>query len=91
MDKDDNLGIIGTVPNVQADNKWHHAEFDLYGCDVTITDSCTGELDILDVGLLIAGAVLSFWPLMLPANLAGAAIVALVIWRTRRRGQAVPA
>ena len=29
-DNDNSLGIIGTVPEVITDNKWHHAEIDLY-------------------------------------------------------------
>ncbi len=29
-DNDNSLGIIGSVPEVITDNKWHHAEFDLY-------------------------------------------------------------
>ncbi len=29
-DTDNNIGYIGRVPNVQADGKWHHADFDLY-------------------------------------------------------------
>ncbi len=29
-DNDNNVGVIGQVPNVRADNEWHHAEFDLY-------------------------------------------------------------
>lgn len=29
-DNNDNLGVIGEVPNVQTDGHWHHAEFDLY-------------------------------------------------------------
>jgi len=30
MDNDNNLHRIGVVPDVQADDQWHHAEFDLY-------------------------------------------------------------
>jgi hypothetical protein len=29
-DTDNNLGYIGTVPQVVDDNQWHHAEFNLY-------------------------------------------------------------
>ena len=29
-DNDNNLGVIGTVPNVTTDGEWRHAEFDLY-------------------------------------------------------------
>ncbi len=29
-DNDNNLGVIGSVPNVKADNEWHHAEINLY-------------------------------------------------------------
>ncbi|MEI6500376.1 MAG: hypothetical protein WCP21_05035, partial [Armatimonadota bacterium] len=29
-DNDDDLGVIGEVPNVQADNQWHVASFNLY-------------------------------------------------------------
>jgi hypothetical protein len=30
MDNDNDLGVIGTVPNVQPDNQWHVASFNLY-------------------------------------------------------------
>lgn len=29
-DNDNNLGVIGSVPEVKRDGEWHHAEFDLY-------------------------------------------------------------
>ncbi|MFQ6098576.1 MAG: hypothetical protein ACE5O2_12690, partial [Armatimonadota bacterium] len=29
-DNDNNLGTIGEVPDLQRDNQWHHAEFNLY-------------------------------------------------------------
>lgn len=30
MDNDSELGVVGTVPNVQADDKWHTTSFNLY-------------------------------------------------------------
>jgi formate/nitrite transporter FocA (FNT family) len=44
-----------------------------------------GPIGILEICLLIAGAVLAYWPLMLLANLAGAALVVLVMVWTRMK------
>ncbi|MFO7948067.1 MAG: tetratricopeptide repeat protein [Armatimonadota bacterium] len=30
LDNDSNIGVIGTIPDIVADNRWHHAEFNLY-------------------------------------------------------------
>lgn len=57
--------------------------FGIYATNALIQMYSEGPIGILEIGVLIAGAVLAFWPLMLLANIAGAALVILIIGWTR--------
>jgi TRAP transporter 4TM/12TM fusion protein len=57
--------------------------FGIYATNALIQMYSEGPIGVLEIGVLIAGAALAFWPLMLLANIAGAALVILIIGWTR--------
>jgi len=59
--------------------------FGIYATNALIQMYSEGPIGILEICLLIAGAALAYWPLMLLANIAGAALVILVIVWTRTK------
>lgn len=59
--------------------------FGIYATNALIQRYSEGPIGVIEVCALVAGAALAYWPLMMVANLAGAALVAGVIWRTRRK------
>ncbi|MBO6561162.1 MAG: TRAP transporter fused permease subunit [Nisaea sp.] len=59
--------------------------FGIYATNALIQMYSEGPIGILEICLLIAGAALAYWPLMLLANLAGAALVVLVMVWTRMK------
>jgi TRAP transporter 4TM/12TM fusion protein len=55
--------------------------FGIYATNALIQMYSEGPIGILEIGALIAGATLAFWPLMLTANILGASIIiAVIIW-----------
>lgn len=64
--------------------------FGIYATNALIQMYSEGPIGILEIVALIAGAVLAFWPMMLIANLAGAAlIIGVIAWtRTKYKRQA---
>ena len=69
------------------------ALFGIYAINSIIQFYSEGPIGLIDVGLLVAAIILSFWPLMLVANSIGAILVIFVILRSRRKGhqkQALP-
>jgi TRAP transporter 4TM/12TM fusion protein len=63
--------------------------FGIYATNCLIQRYSEGPVGILEIVALVAGAVLAFWPLNLLANLTGAAIVLLVIFRTKAKTKAL--
>lgn len=59
--------------------------FGIYAFNALIQRYSEGPIGILEAIALTAGAVLAFWPLTLALNLAGAALVILAVWLSRRR------
>ncbi|MCR9072555.1 MAG: TRAP transporter fused permease subunit [Alphaproteobacteria bacterium] len=57
--------------------------FGIYATNAVIQWYSEGPVGILEICALVGGATLAFWPLMLPANLAGAALIVLVVVWTR--------
>ncbi|MEM9344056.1 MAG: TRAP transporter fused permease subunit [Pseudomonadota bacterium] len=57
--------------------------FGIYATNALIQRYSEGPIGILEIAALVAGACLAFWPLNLLANLGGAALVILVILRSR--------
>lgn len=69
------------------------ALFGIYAINSIIQFYSEGPIGLIDVGLLVAASILSFWPLMLVANSVGAILVLFVMLRSRRKGhqqQALP-
>ena len=69
------------------------ALFGIYAINSIIQFYSEGPIGVIDVGLLVAASILSFWPLMLVANSVGAILVLFVMLRSRRKGhqqQALP-
>ena len=62
------------------------ALFGIYAINSIIQFYSEGPIGLIDVGLLVAAIILSFWPLMLVANSIGAILVIFVILRSRRKG-----
>ena len=63
------------------------ALFGLYAFNALVQRYSEGPLNIFHMLALVVGGALSFWPLNLMANLAGAAIIVWVVVQTRTRGQ----
>ncbi|MEO0820637.1 MAG: TRAP transporter fused permease subunit [Pseudomonadota bacterium] len=61
--------------------------FGIYATNALIQCHSEGPLGWIDYAALVIGAGLAFWPLELIANLAGAALVAFVVLRSRARTQ----
>jgi TRAP-type uncharacterized transport system fused permease subunit len=59
--------------------------FGIYATNALIQMYSEGPIGILEIGALIAGAALAFWPLMLAANIVGAAVVIMVIIWSRMK------
>ncbi len=66
------------------------ALFGIYATNALLQRYSEGPLGILDFALLVLGAVLSYWPLNLWANLGGAGVVLFVIVTTRARARSLP-
>lgn len=67
------------------------ALFGIYATNALLQWYSEGPIGVLEIPALIAGAIFSHWPLNLPANLAGAALVLFVVIRTRRAQKRLPA
>ncbi|MEM6988768.1 MAG: TRAP transporter large permease subunit, partial [Pseudomonadota bacterium] len=59
--------------------------FGIYAVNALLQTYAEGPLRWFDYPLLVVGAALAFWPLNLAANIAGAIVVALVLWSTHSR------
>lgn len=59
--------------------------FGIYATNALIQMYSEGPIGVLEIAALIAGAALAFWPLMLVANIVGAAIIVMVIIWTRMK------
>jgi TRAP transporter 4TM/12TM fusion protein len=59
--------------------------FGIYAINAMIQMYSEGPIGVLEFVVLVAGAALAFWPMMLLANIAGAALVVLVIIWTRTK------
>lgn len=67
------------------------ALFGIYATNALIQNHSEGPIGIIEIGALVTGAVLAFWPLNLIANVGGAALIAFVIIRSRTKGNLVSA
>jgi len=67
--------------------------FGIYATNALIQLYSEGPVGVLEVVVLIVGAALAFWPMMLIANVAGAALVTgVIVWtRVRHARRAAPA
>ena len=61
------------------------ALFGIYATNALIQNYSEGPVGIIEIGALVAGAVLAFWPLELIANVAGAGLIVFVIIRSRSK------
>ncbi len=62
------------------------ALFGIYATNALLQRYAEGPLKALDYALLIVGAIGAYWPLNLPFNLAGAALITFVLLASKRRG-----
>ena len=62
--------------------------FGIYAANVLIQNYSEGPLGPFEYPAIVAGAVLTFWPLELSANLGGAALVLFVFFRTKAKAGA---
>ena len=60
--------------------------FGIYATNALIQRYSEGPVGVVEIVALVVGAVLSFWPLHLLANLGGALLVLFVILRTHKKG-----
>lgn len=67
-DRDDVPSLIGVVPNVIADNEWHHTEFDLYAM---LRKRFPRDPDLTVGMLLLMGGPWPDAPKLFPGNYAG--------------------
>lgn len=58
--------------------------FGIYALNALIQNYAEGPITWRDRAIFALGAGLCFWPLMWMANLAGAALVVLAVWASRR-------
>jgi TRAP transporter 4TM/12TM fusion protein len=65
------------------------ALFGVYATNALIQQYSEGPVGILENAALAAGAALAFWPVNLPANIGGAVLVLLVIFRTKAKTKAM--
>jgi len=64
------------------------ALFGIYATNALIQNYSEGPIGVVEIGLLIVGAVLAYWPLNLVANIAGAALVLVAIMRSKSKVRA---
>ena len=62
--------------------------FGIYAANVLIQNYSEGPLGPFEYPAIVVGAVLTFWPLELSANLGGAALVLFVFFRTKAKAGA---
>ena len=75
--------ISGTLPEVLQIGLF--ALFGIYATNALIQQYSEGPIGIPENVVLIVGAVLAYWPLMLIANVAGAVLILGVIWRSKSK------
>jgi len=73
--------ISGTLPEILQIGFF--GLFGIYATNALIQQYSEGPITWILNAILVAGAVLCYWPLFLLANLAGAVLIAGVIWRSK--------
>jgi TRAP transporter 4TM/12TM fusion protein len=66
------------------------ALFGIYATNALIQRHSEGPVAVIELALFAAGAALAFWPLNLPANIAGAALVTAAITLAKRKNKPNP-
>ncbi|MEM8541679.1 MAG: TRAP transporter fused permease subunit, partial [Pseudomonadota bacterium] len=81
--------ITGTLPEILQIGFF--ALFGIYGTNALIQRYAEGPLNVLSYGLIIAGAIGSYWPLNWWANIGGAVLIVVVVFMTSRKLQSTAA